>query len=58
MKPKRGRPSKGTEKRSEIMCLAWTKEERELLKAEAIKCATNAQTLLRTIFHDYLKKSN
>ena len=56
-KNKPGRPNKGTEKRSEIMCIAWTKEEKAFLKSEAIKCATKPQTFIRSIILQMMQKS-
>ena len=56
-KPKAGRPLKGIDKRSEIMCIAWTKEEKAFLRAEAIKCATKPQTFIRSMVHQLMQKS-
>ena len=56
-KVKTGRPPKGSEKRSEVMCIAWTKEEKAFLKSEALKCATKPQTFIRSIILQMMQKS-
>jgi hypothetical protein len=56
-KVKTGRPPKGLQKRSELMCIAWTKEEKAFLKAEAIKAATKPQTFIRSLVHQLMQKS-
>jgi len=56
-KNKGGRPPKGNDKRSEMICLSLTKEEKAFLKSEAMKCATKPQTFIRSIILQMMQKS-
>ena len=53
VKKKIGRPTKGDLKRSEIMCIAWTKEEKAFLTIEARKLGIKLQQLVRNSINEY-----
>jgi hypothetical protein len=52
-KNKGGRPPKGELKRSEIMCIAWTKEEKAYLITESRKLGIKWQEVVRNALIEY-----
>jgi len=55
-KNKGGRPPMGELKRSEIMCISWTKEEKAYLITESRKLGVKWQQVVRNALNEYKNK--